>query len=471
MPSSAIGVHPVEASARPVVAQRWEMGRSRRRVVARGALLSAALPVLAACGAAGGAEPVRRERTAPYAVRFMALGSNPWMLEQLERYNREIGPAQRIQVAPEPQPDQAALFAKFQSTVAAGDAPDVARLKEIWVFEMFLKGVMLKLDPYFKSDKEFNAADLLPLYQDNFKFRGEYYAVAREVSIIVGYYNKAHFADSGLDPNKTPSTYEELREYARKLTRPGPTAEDTRWGLDVYEYGTREFLLLWLLMHVRRWGGEFWNRDKTGVVLNSPQWLETYSYFVDLITKDRSVRPATGPSTVGSWRTTGKISIWDQGTWDIPLHPRNVPDLNFGVFLWPKKVNQQHIPTSGSSAITRVSKDPEATWEFVKWWNTPENQTGWYLNAGGNAPSRKSLYGRPPFSDNPVWKPLLQFITESAGSPRPMSDRYTEFAEAMTPALMTGLTGQASPREALDEATRIGNAFWREIGGNASKAL
>ena len=48
----------------------------------------------------------------------MALGSNPWMLEQLERYNREIGPAQRIQVAPEPQPDQAALFAKFQSTVA-----------------------------------------------------------------------------------------------------------------------------------------------------------------------------------------------------------------------------------------------------------------------------------------------------------------------------------------------------------------
>ena len=123
----------------------------------------------------------------------------------MERYNREIGPAQRIQVAPEPQPDQAALFAKFQSTVAAGDAPDVARLKEIWVFEMFLKGVMLKLDPYFKSDKEFNAADLLPLYQDNFKFRGEHYAVAREVSIIVGYYNKAHFADSGSTPTRPPA--------------------------------------------------------------------------------------------------------------------------------------------------------------------------------------------------------------------------------------------------------------------------
>jgi ABC-type glycerol-3-phosphate transport system substrate-binding protein len=57
----------------------------------------------------------------------------------------------------------------------------------------------------------------------------------------------------------------------------------------------------------------------------------------------------------------------DQGTWDIPLHPKTVPDLSFGVFLWPKKVTQQHIPTSGSSAMTtKASKDPDATWEFIR---------------------------------------------------------------------------------------------------------
>ena len=446
-------------------------GRSRRAVLralagGAGALGAAGF---AACSPSGAAEPARRERSAPYSVRFMALGSNPWMLEQLERFNREIGPQQKVQVAPEPQPDQAALFAKYQSTLAAGDSPDVARLKEIWVFEMYLKGAMQKLDPYFKADKDFNAADLLPLYQDNFKFKGEHYAIAREVSIIVGYYNKASFADAGLDPNRPPTTYEEFREYARKLTKPGPTPEESRWGFDVYEYSTREFLLLWLLMHVRRWGGEFWNRDKTGVTVNAPQWLETYTYFVDMITKDRSVRPPN--VTVPNGRTNGKIAMWDQGTWDIPLHPRNVPDLDFGVFLWPKRVNQQHIPTSGSSAMSRASKDPDATWEFMKWWNTPENQVGWYLNAGGNAPSRKSLYARSPIGDSPIWKPLLPFITESAGSPRPMSDRYTEFAESMTPPLMAGYNGQTSPREALDEANRIGNAFWQGIGGGASKAL
>jgi ABC-type glycerol-3-phosphate transport system substrate-binding protein len=446
-------------------------GTSRRTVLrALGAGAAAGVPAgVAACGVGGASPPARKERSATYAVRFMALGTNPWMLEQLDRYNREIGPAQKIQVAPEPQPDQAALFAKFQSTVAAGDVPDVARLKEIWVFEMYLKGVLQKLDGYFKSDREFNAADLLPLYQDNFKYKGEHYAVAREVSIIVGYYNKANLADAGLDPEKPPTSYEEFREYAKKLTRPGATAEESKWGFDVYEYSTREFLLLWLMMHVRRWGGEFWNRDKTGLLINTTPWLETYSFFIDMITKDRSVRPPE--VTVPSGRTNGKIAMWDQGTWDIPLHPRNVPDLHFGVFLWPKKVNQQHIPTSGSSAIAKASKDPDATWEFVKWWNTPENQLGWYINAGGNAPSRKSLYGKSPIGDNPVWKPLLPHITESAGSPRPMCDRYTEFAESMTPALMKGFRGEVSAREALDEAARIGNAFWQGIGGSADKAL
>jgi ABC-type glycerol-3-phosphate transport system substrate-binding protein len=121
--------------------------------------------------------------------------------------------------------------------------------------------------------------------------------------------------------------------------------------------------------------------------------------------------------------------------------------------------------------MTKASKDQDATWEFIRWWNTPENQIAWYLNAGGNAPSRKSLYGKPPASDNPIWKPLLPYITESAGNSRPMSDRYTAFVESMTPVMLKGLSGGVTPKDAVDEAPRIGNTFWQGIGGNPSKAL
>lgn len=441
-----------------------------RRLLLTGAVAAAAAGVLAACAGPGGPGEARgKVRTATYTVHFMPLGTNPWMLEQLERFNREVGPGLRLQVAPEPQRDQATLWTKFQATLAAGDAPDIARLKEIWVFEAYLKGAMASLDGFFKTEKEFNAGDLLPLYQDNFKYKGIYYAVAREVSIIVGYYNKSNFLAAGLDPEKPPTTYEQFREYARRLTKPAATPEESQWGFDVYEYGTREFLLLWLFLHMRRFGLEFWNKDKTAIVLNTPAHMETMSFFMDMMHKDRSTVPYN--VRVPGGRTNGKISMWEQGTWDIPLLPARVPDLNFSVFLWPKKASQQHTALSGSTAMTKASKDPEATWEFIKWWNTPENQLGWYHNAGGNAPSRKSLYARPPFSDNAIWKPLLPLITVGNSPPRPMADRYTELAESMTPALMKGFRGEVTAKEALDEASRVGTTFWQGMGGSAAKAL
>lgn len=440
-----------------------------RRVVLGTAAASLSVGVLAACGSAA-TEPAKKVRTTPATVRFMALGTNPWMLEQLERFNKETGPALKVTVAPEPQPDQAALWTKFQSTLAAGDAPDVARLKEIWVFEAAAKGAMLGLDGYFKTDKDFNAADLLPLYQDNFKYKNVNYAIAREVSIITGYYNKANFAEAGLDPEKPPASYEEVREYARRLTKPNAAdPAQGQWGLDVYEYGTREFVLLWLFLHMRRFGLDFWSKDKTAIALNTPGHIEVMQYFMDLMHKDRSARPHN--VAVPGGRTNGKLAMWEQGTWDIPVNQTRFPDLKFGVFLWPKKVNQQHTALAGSSAVTKTSKDPDATWEFVKWWNTPENQVGWYQNAGGNAPSRKSVYAKAPFSTDPIWKPLLQYVTVGNAPTRPMAERYTELAESMTPALMKGFRNEVTARDALDEATRVGTAFWKDIGGTAAKAL
>lgn len=444
---------------------------TRRRVLASGGALASmgAAGVLAACGTGRETAPARRERTTAATVRFMALGTNPWMLEQFEQFNKNVGPSIKVQLAPEPQPNQADLFNKYQATVAGGDAPDLARLKEIWVFEMYLKGAMQSLDGYFRTDKDFNAADLLPLYQDNFKYKGQNYAVAREVSIIIGYYNKANYAAAGLDPEKPPTTYEQVRDYARRLTKPGSTPQESQWGFDVYEYGTREFVLLWLFLHMKRFGLDFWNRDKTAVVLNTPGHIEVLQLFMDMIHKDRSTRPPD--VTVPGGRTNGRLSMWEQGTWDISVNQVRFPDLNFGVFLWPRKANQAHVPLAGSTAMSKSSKDPDAAWEVIKWWNTPDNQLGWYHNAGGNAPSRRSLYSKSPFSDSEMWKPIVPLITVGNSNPRPMSERYTEFAESMTPALMKGLNGQVTAKESLDEATRIGTAFWKDLGGNASKAL
>ncbi|HEU5318843.1 MAG TPA: extracellular solute-binding protein, partial [Chloroflexota bacterium] len=267
---------PVPPRARPL---------SRRAIARAGAAATTAAGTLwlAACGA--GAAPAKKVRTTAATVRFMALGSGAsmqWQQQQFEKFNQTVGAEQKIVVSAEPESDQTKLFEKFQATSAAGSAPDVTRLKEVWVFESAAKGALAKLDGYFKTDKEFNAQDLLPRFQDSLKFRGANYAISRELSLTIPFFNRSLVESAGLDPSKTPTTYEEFREWARRMTKPGADVATSQWGFDWYEYGTREIIMNQFLGFVRRFGGEFWNKDRTAVAINSQAGYDVMDYLVTL---------------------------------------------------------------------------------------------------------------------------------------------------------------------------------------------
>jgi|GEM_PF-1906232 len=431
---------------------------------------------LAACGAAAGpAQPAKKVRTSAATVRFMALGggtSMQWQLQQFEKFNQTVGAEQKIVVNPEPESNQTKLFEKFQATSAAGDAPDVTRLKEVWVFESAAKGALAKLDGYFKTDKEFNAPDLLPRFQDSMKYKGSHFAVANALSLTIPFFNRSLAEGAGLDPNKTPTTPEEFREWARRMTKPGADTATSQWGFDWYEYGTREIIMNQYLGFVRRYGGEFWNKDRTAVAINSQAGYDVMEYLVTLMQRDRSTVPpdAGVPTPWSVGRTTGKVGMWETTTTGIPNYPTNNPDLKFGVFLWPKRPGNNQNLAAGSSAVAQSSKDLDATWEFVKWWNAAPQQMGFYTNAGGNAPSRKSLFEAPPFTTDPLWKIVMPGFNSPDGRTRPLAERYNELAESMTPHLMDGFRGKVAPKQAVDAAAQAGTAFWKSIGGNGDKA-
>src|SRR5919202_4301897 len=298
---------------RTEIGSRW----SRRRVVVGGAAIALAAPLgLAACGAGGTAAPAKKVRASAYTVRFMPLGSGTslqWQLQQIETFNQTVGAEQKIVVKAEPEADQTALFTKFQTTSAAGDPPDVSRLKEVWTFESAAKGALAKLDGYFKTDKAFNAPDLLPRFQAALQYKGANYGIARELSLTIPFYNKALVTAAGLDPNKTPTTYDEFREWARRMTKPGATPDQSQWGYDYYEFSAREINMNQFLGFVRRFGGQFWNKDRTAVGWGAQPAYDAMDYLVTLIQKDRSVIPPDRglPSPWSAGRTSGKVGMWE----------------------------------------------------------------------------------------------------------------------------------------------------------------
>ncbi len=454
---------------------RREGMTTRRTTLRTAATIAAAAPfALAACGVGTTAAPAKKARTSVSTVRFMALGSGTglaWQIQQVDKFNQTAGAELKINVKAEPEADQTALFTKFQTTSAAGDPPDVSRLKEVWTFESAAKGALAKLDGYFKTDKEFNAADLLPRFQAALQYKGSNYGIARELSLTIPYYNKALVTAAGLDPNKTPTTYDEFRDWARRMTKPGATPDQSQWGYDYYEFSTREINMNQFLGFVRRFGGQFWNKERTAVAINAQPGYDAMEYWVTLIQKDRSVVPPDSglPSPWSTGRNTGKVGMWENVTSSIQSLPISVPDLSFGVFLWPKKPNNNQNLASVASAIAKASKDLDAAWEFGKWWNSPEQQTAWYTTQGG-APARKSLFEGTPFTTNPLWKIAIPGFNSPDGRTRPLAVRYTELAEAMVPALIDGFKGKIPPKQAVDDSAAAGTAFWKSIGGNADMA-
>ncbi|HVE51809.1 MAG TPA: extracellular solute-binding protein, partial [Ramlibacter sp.] len=66
---------------------------------------------------------------------------------------------------------------------------------------------------------------------------GKTWGVPFQRSTVVMYWNKEAFKEAGLDPNKAPQTWAELRDYATKLTKKDASGKVTQWGMQIPSSG------------------------------------------------------------------------------------------------------------------------------------------------------------------------------------------------------------------------------------------
>src|SRR3954469_15683835 len=62
---------------------------------------------------------------------------------------------------------------------------------------------------------------------------GKTWGVPFQRSTVVMYWNKEAFKEAGLDPNKAPQTWAELKDYAGKLTKKDASGKVTHWGVQI----------------------------------------------------------------------------------------------------------------------------------------------------------------------------------------------------------------------------------------------
>lgn len=279
---------------------------------------------------------------------------------------------------------------KLMTSIVGGAPPDVISQDRFTVGDWASRGTFMPLDSFLSKETGPDAikqSDFYAAAWNEAVYQGHVYAIPTGIDDRMLMYNKQVFRDAGLDPEKPPRTWEELRTMAKKITAKNKDGTYKRIGYipHLATYGNS-----WFYIYSWMNAGSFMSKDGKTCTLDTPENVEALQYMVDLY------NDAGGYNAANVFQSgfqsgeqdpffIGKIGMVINGSWIIPTIARYAPDLDFGVAPPPvpearlrgegrfKGVDPELTWTGGFSfAIPQGAKNPEAGWRFIKFMNSED---------------------------------------------------------------------------------------------------
>ncbi|WP_197677090.1 ABC transporter substrate-binding protein [Friedmanniella luteola] len=350
-----------------------------------GALLSAVAMMAAACSGGGGGGDTGGEGGSDAAptgtITVWARDSQQVFMSKLvDLYNKNHAVQAKVTVIP-----AASFVQKLGTAASSGSGPDVASIDLVYA-------------PYFASagalEDITELSDALP-YKDALSpshralstWEGATYALPFTAEASALYYNKDLFEKAGLDPEKPPTTYAEIREAAQKIRALGKdyygfTFAGACGGCNVFE----------LTPHVWASGGDVLSADGKTASLDSPQMTAALQLYRDMWT-DGSI-PSAAKNDAGTQQvplfTSGKLGMTPLGAFAIPTIEQ--AKINFGVTPLPGQDGGTGSFAGGDViSVMTGTKNQAGAQDFVRWATDSEAQD--FLAHNGSVPVRTDLVG------------------------------------------------------------------------------
>ena len=198
-----------------------------------------------------------------------------------------------------------------------------------------------------------------PAFMANSQTGGKTWGIPFQRSTIVLYWNKELFKEAGLDPEKAPANWDEMRAFAQKLTKRDASGNVTQWGVQIPSSG----FPYWLFQGLTTPNGvELMNAAGTQTYFDKPEVVEALQYWVDLGRKDK-VMP-TGVIEWGTtpkdffekkiammWTTTGNLTnVKNNAKFDFGVVPHSMTPVGMTLCLRPRSTQKPSAwTTSGLS--------------------------------------------------------------------------------------------------------------------------
>jgi ABC-type sugar transport system permease subunit/ABC-type glycerol-3-phosphate transport system substrate-binding protein len=286
---------------------------------------------------------------------------------------------------------------KLLTAIVGKTSPDMVLQDRFTIGDWASRGAFMPLDDLIARDRREpdcpRPEDFYDATWQEAVYQGKVYAIPSGVDNRALFWNREVFREAapklraaGLDPNRPPRTWSELKAYAVALTEYKPDGSYKRVGF-LPLFGNS-----WLYLYSWQMNGEFMSEDGTRSTLHNQRTRAALDYMVDIYDtlggmdkidafvsgfQAKELDPfITGKIAMkidGSW-VVGSIAQYDP-TLDFAVAPAPVPDDRYykrGIF---KDEEETYITWSGgfSYAIPVGSKHVNEAWEFIKWMTSTDS--------------------------------------------------------------------------------------------------
>jgi multiple sugar transport system substrate-binding protein len=405
------------------------------------AALTAMALLLTGCGQDGGdAEPAANEQVELTYFTFSAAPDHLKDLDAIVTAFQAKNPNIKINVQTAAY-DQ--YFTRLQTSVAGGKAPDTFELN----YENFItyadNRALLDVTSMASAGDGFDPARVYPEAYKAFQRDGKLYGLPATFSTVVLFYNKKLFDEAGVGYPTADWTWEDELAAARKLTDESKGVWGTFQPVQFFEF----------YKTVAQNGGRFLSEDGTKAVFNDAAGVAAADY---LIGKPGKVMPTLAdiggtPDYDTNLFKSNKLAMWHNGIWQFTgLEDAGV---DYDVVTEPGSVQKANAVFMNAAVASATTKHPDAAFKWLAFLAASEDAvktrlaSSWELPAVSDEAAFSSYLSQsPPANREAVFDAL-----DAIALP-PVIEKQQQMQDTVTKALEKAASGQATTKQALDEA-------------------
>lgn len=350
--------------------------------------------------------------------------------------------------------------AKILTAISGGTPPDIIDLgTSLQVGQWASKGALMSLTPYIKKN-HVNTSVYVPAGLKAVTYNGQMYGLPFMNFDVGLLYNKALFKAAGLNPNKPPTTTQQLQADAYKLTKVSSNGTIEQLGFLPQYPGQSNGQVTALEMLGWDYGGQWYQNGH--VSANDPRNIAALNWEASFYKKFGPQNMANFLHSAGAYLTakdpfeSGKLAMVYDGPWALDYAEANVPQLakNIGVAPFPAPAGQSSrtgttFIDTNPQVIPSGAAHPNAAFKFIQWETTNPQVASTFATLVYNLPQLKNVPNFKLASD-PRFRVFMQEADSANAHVWPQLPISTEYGVKLDEAQDAVLYGQETAKSALD---------------------